>query len=613
MVVFRSDLGPLEACRSAARRHACGARSTTRGSRAAATTRSSRGSGRSVPASSRAGRGRERPRRRADAPRAPRRPASRAISTDARFARGCGAVASCRDTDAMPCPPASRRRPRRRRGHADRALGRRGRPADLRPPASATARRRRSGTRMETLPGGIWTEIFTGRSVGRIAPVLPAAPAPHRRGRAAPRSRSDEVDPDPLLVDDRERGRPPRRRGRPAGDGPAPGLTGSSSSSGAVHSRNFGTESEPPELLDEMRARHGDHPVGDCDLHGGTRGGLPAPLRTLARRERPQDRAPASTSSGARTGISSPARTARRTAPGTSSGTSSTRASRGTTRTRRADLRDAIRTVYRRIDEGVGAAVRGGRAGRDRPRPREPRHRAVRRRATSCSPRCSSGSGIGSGQRRGRAGAHPAAAARFAPCCGGSCPAGRGAGSRPRPARSRAARVAGDAGRGAPQQPLRRHPAEPPRPRAVRLRRAGRGGRRAARGAAARARSRSTIPTPASGSSCAWYTADEVFGPDHHPDVPDLIVVFRTRPRAARGVPLGAGRHRPAPDLQSAHAAERRPHRRVAALGVRAGHRAGPASRAATSSTSRRPSSRCSTSPAPDDLDGRPLLAPAAA
>jgi predicted AlkP superfamily phosphohydrolase/phosphomutase len=40
-----------------------------------------------------------------------------------------------------------------------------------------------------------------------------------------------------------------------------------------LHDRNFEIASDPPELLDELRSRYGDHPVRSCDLHGRARSG----------------------------------------------------------------------------------------------------------------------------------------------------------------------------------------------------------------------------------------------------------------------------------------------------------------------------------------------------
>ena len=41
-----------------------------------------------------------------------------------------------------------------------------------------------------------------------------------------------------------------------------------------LHDRNFEIQTHPPELLDELRARYGDHPVNSCDaIHGRTQAG----------------------------------------------------------------------------------------------------------------------------------------------------------------------------------------------------------------------------------------------------------------------------------------------------------------------------------------------------
>ena len=49
---------------------------------------------------------------------------------------------------------------------------------------------------------------------------------------------------------------------------PPPDLNGIQLCEWGLHDRNFAIASEPADLLDQVRADHGDHPVRACDLHG---------------------------------------------------------------------------------------------------------------------------------------------------------------------------------------------------------------------------------------------------------------------------------------------------------------------------------------------------------
>jgi predicted AlkP superfamily phosphohydrolase/phosphomutase len=125
------------------------------------------------------------------------------------------------------------------------------------------------GNCLETIPGGVWNEIFTGRSIGRIGQFF--QPRQLHTGEAVPRRIAEsEVNPElywwttaaeaGLRVAAVDQPETVVRRGLPA----------LLLHEWGVHSRNFGTMSEPPELLAEIRARHGDHPVADCDRHDRT-------------------------------------------------------------------------------------------------------------------------------------------------------------------------------------------------------------------------------------------------------------------------------------------------------------------------------------------------------
>jgi predicted AlkP superfamily phosphohydrolase/phosphomutase len=50
-----------------------------------------------------------------------------------------------------------------------------------------------------------------------------------------------------------------------------------------LHDRHFAVASDPPELLRELRSRYGDYPVGSCDDHGATKEGYRALCANLER------------------------------------------------------------------------------------------------------------------------------------------------------------------------------------------------------------------------------------------------------------------------------------------------------------------------------------------
>jgi predicted AlkP superfamily phosphohydrolase/phosphomutase len=120
---------------------------------------------------------------------------------------------------------------------------------------------------LETLPGAIWPELTTGRSCARDAMYF--HPRQLHTGEVRVRAvLADEMDPRTFYTVASEAGR------RVAVvDLPQVGLAdlnGVHVTEWGLHDRNFDVASRPPELLEEIRARYGDHPVWSCDDHGET-------------------------------------------------------------------------------------------------------------------------------------------------------------------------------------------------------------------------------------------------------------------------------------------------------------------------------------------------------
>jgi len=125
---------------------------------------------------------------------------------------------------------------------------------------------------LETLPGAIWPEIESGRSCGKLP--LYYHPVQLHTGEARMRPiLAEEVDPDDYYWTVASRA----GRRVAAIDMPqsvrCPGLNGIQLMEWGLHDRNFAVASEPPSLLEELRGRHGDHPIRVCDDHGETGAG----------------------------------------------------------------------------------------------------------------------------------------------------------------------------------------------------------------------------------------------------------------------------------------------------------------------------------------------------
>jgi predicted AlkP superfamily phosphohydrolase/phosphomutase len=133
---------------------------------------------------------------------------------------------------------------------------------------SETADRYRLANAIDLLPGAIWPELSTGRSCGKEGRYA------HLRqlhtGEAGPRPIEEgEVDPDAFWTVAAEAGRRVAVADVPMSVR-APGLNGLQLLEWGIHDRKWGPRSEPPELLDELRAVHGDYEVWSCETHGGT-------------------------------------------------------------------------------------------------------------------------------------------------------------------------------------------------------------------------------------------------------------------------------------------------------------------------------------------------------
>jgi predicted AlkP superfamily phosphohydrolase/phosphomutase len=123
---------------------------------------------------------------------------------------------------------------------------------------------------LETLPGAIWPEITTGRSGRRDAIFYPTRQIKTGEGRFRP-VRAAEHDPRTFYREAAAAGRRVAVVDLPH--------TALERSLGAhvveydLHDHWYGTTSQPPGLLAELRARHGDPVITACDDHDGSEAG----------------------------------------------------------------------------------------------------------------------------------------------------------------------------------------------------------------------------------------------------------------------------------------------------------------------------------------------------
>jgi predicted AlkP superfamily phosphohydrolase/phosphomutase len=113
---------------------------------------------------------------------------------------------------------------------------------------------------LTTLPGAIWPEISTGISCGRKGEFYHPAQLHTGESRIRP-LRAEDTDPEAYFWTRASRA----GRRVAAIDMPqtalVPGLNGIQLCEWGLHDRNFSIASQPPDLLDELRARYGDHPI----------------------------------------------------------------------------------------------------------------------------------------------------------------------------------------------------------------------------------------------------------------------------------------------------------------------------------------------------------------
>lgn len=128
-----------------------------------------------------------------------------------------------------------------------------------------------------TIGGGVWQELSSGRSCGRAGVFLPARQL--HTGETAPRPvERHEVDPRAFWTAASEAGKRVAVVDLPQSV-PPPELNGIFVGEWGTHDRLFGEESLPPGLLGELRDRHGDYPLwtrpwarrttAACDGHDG--------------------------------------------------------------------------------------------------------------------------------------------------------------------------------------------------------------------------------------------------------------------------------------------------------------------------------------------------------
>lgn len=125
---------------------------------------------------------------------------------------------------------------------------------------------------MDTLPGGIWPEIVTGRSAGRLG--LFFHPLQIHSGEAVGR---------PVLEDEQDRESYYWSIASHAGrrvaviDQPqvvlAPEINGLQILEWGCHDRTYSVQATPPTLLEHVQRRHGSHPVRFCDDYAYRAGG----------------------------------------------------------------------------------------------------------------------------------------------------------------------------------------------------------------------------------------------------------------------------------------------------------------------------------------------------
>lgn len=125
---------------------------------------------------------------------------------------------------------------------------------------------------METLPGAIWPEINTGVSSGRMGDFY--IPNQLRTGEARLRAtQPEDIDPGHYYWAQASRAGCRVAVIDPVQAVHVPGLNGIQLYEWGLHDRTFQVSSDPPGLVAAIRERFGDHPVTSCDFHGETTAG----------------------------------------------------------------------------------------------------------------------------------------------------------------------------------------------------------------------------------------------------------------------------------------------------------------------------------------------------
>ena len=133
---------------------------------------------------------------------------------------------------------------------------------------------------LETLPGAIWPELVSGISCAKRPLYY------HSRQLHSGEARVRAVSPEDVDADDYFWVVASREGKRVAAiDLPqtllSPGINGIQLCEWGLHDRNFKIVSEPESLLAEIRERFGDHPVTYCDRHGEVEAGYRVLLKGL--------------------------------------------------------------------------------------------------------------------------------------------------------------------------------------------------------------------------------------------------------------------------------------------------------------------------------------------
>ncbi|MCI0466454.1 MAG: alkaline phosphatase family protein [Beijerinckiaceae bacterium] len=140
----------------------------------------------------------------------------------------------------------------------------------------------RMSSSLETLPGAIWPEISFSMGCGRHAHYY--HPDQLCSGEAVKRPlKAGEINAEDYFWVRAS------RAGQRVFVADIPQTVAAADFNGlqlfewGTHDRNFDISSEPPSLLDDIRAKYGDHPVITCDTHGETREGYTKLLSALKR------------------------------------------------------------------------------------------------------------------------------------------------------------------------------------------------------------------------------------------------------------------------------------------------------------------------------------------